>query len=124
MDKLTINSPTTLCVPNYDEEVDVGLIYHIAYPVVAASTNGEAPAELVVATTRPETIPGDVAVAIHPDDPRYARLHGASVQHPLTGHHLPIILDTELVDLSIGTAAVKITPGKRSIYLSFATLPC
>jgi valyl-tRNA synthetase len=64
---------------------------------------------IVVATTRPETMLGDTAVAVHPDDPRYARLVGKTVELPLTGRRIPVIAD-EHVDPSFGTGAVKVTP--------------
>ena len=60
-------------------------------------------AEVVVATTRLETMLGDVAVAVHPDDPRYTHLHGRALQHPLcTSRLLPIVMDTS-VNMTIGT---------------------
>ena len=64
---------------------------------------------LVIATTRPETIPGDTAVAIHPDDPRYAHLKDKKVIVPLIGRSIPIILDA-YVDMDFGTGALKVTP--------------
>lgn len=67
--------------------------------------------EVVIATTRPETMIGDTAVAVHPEDPRYAHLHGKFVFHPtIVGKKIPIILDAVLVDMSFGTGCVKITP--------------
>ncbi|MBY0371823.1 valine--tRNA ligase, partial [bacterium] len=65
---------------------------------------------LIVATTRPETLLGDVAVAIHPDDPRYTAWKGKKVRIPLLGREIPVIEDT-YVDLEFGTGALKITPG-------------
>jgi valyl-tRNA synthetase len=53
---------------------------------------------------------GDTAVAIHPEDPRYAHLHGKYVVHPFQGRKIPIVLDATLVDMTFGTGAVKITP--------------
>jgi valyl-tRNA synthetase len=64
---------------------------------------------IVVATTRPETMLGDTAVAVHPDDPRYARLVGKTVELPLTGRRIPVIADDH-VDPAFGTGAVKVTP--------------
>jgi valyl-tRNA synthetase len=61
-------------------------------------------------TTRPETMLGDTAVAVHPDDPRYQHLIGATAIIPLVGREIPIIADRELVDPSLGTGAVKVTP--------------
>jgi len=64
---------------------------------------------LVVATTRPETLLGDTAVMVHPEDPRYLALHGAHIVLPLTGRQVPIITD-DYVDLAFGTGVVKVTP--------------
>ena len=64
---------------------------------------------LVVATTRPETMLGDTAAMVHPDDPRYAALHGASVELPLSGRRIPLITD-DYVDRAFGTGVVKVTP--------------
>jgi valyl-tRNA synthetase len=64
----------------------------------------------VVATTRPETMLGDTAVAVHPEDPRYRHLIGSRVAVPLTGRTVPIIGDAELVSMEFGTGAVKVTP--------------
>jgi valyl-tRNA synthetase len=85
-----------------NEEKD-GSLWSIRYP---ASDGGEG---LVVATTRPETMLGDVAVAVHPDDERYQHLIGKTVKLPLTGREIPVIADT-YVELEFGTGAVKITP--------------
>lgn len=78
-------------------------LWEIAYPLA----NGEA--KLVVATTRPETMYGDVAVAVNPEDARYKQYIGQKVRLPLTGREIPIIAD-EYVDVSFGTGALKITP--------------
>jgi valyl-tRNA synthetase len=66
--------------------------------------------QLVVATTRPETMVGDTAVAVHPDDPRYQHLIGKEIALPLTGRRIPIIADGILVDMAFGSGAVKVTP--------------
>ncbi len=84
------------------EEVD-GHLYHIRYPYVGAE------GDIVVATTRPETMLGDTAVAINPDDERYAGLTAAQVTLPLMGRTIPIIRDS-YVDLEFGTGALKVTP--------------
>ena len=63
-----------------------------------------------VATTRLETMLGDAAVVVHPDDPRYTDVVGKHAVHPIDGRLLPIIADAELVDMEMGTGAVKITP--------------
>uniref|UniRef100_A0A9J7YGV6 Valine--tRNA ligase, mitochondrial n=1 Tax=Cyprinus carpio carpio TaxID=630221 RepID=A0A9J7YGV6_CYPCA len=65
--------------------------------------------EVAVSTTRPETMLGDVAIAVHPDDPRYKDLHGKHCRHPFTERLLPIITDS-MVDVTFGTGAVKVTP--------------
>ena len=64
---------------------------------------------VVVATTRPETMLGDAAVAVHPDDERYAVLHGKFIELPLTGRRIPIVVD-DYVDQEFGSGCVKITP--------------
>ncbi|MBI3790566.1 MAG: valine--tRNA ligase [Gemmatimonadetes bacterium] len=79
-------------------------IYHVAYPVV-----GEPGRSLVIATTRPETMFADVAVAVHPEDERYADLVGRTVTLPLVGIDIPVIADA-YVDRAFGTGALKITP--------------
>ena len=65
--------------------------------------------EIIVSTTRPETIPGDVAIAINPEDPKYRSFHGRFVQHPIHKTKMPIICDS-YADMSFGTGALKITP--------------
>ena len=70
---------------------------------------GDGDDAVVVATTRVETMLGDTAVAVHPDDPRYARLVGTTVELPLTGRHIPVVADPH-VDPEFGTGAVKVTP--------------
>ena len=84
-------------------ETEQGHLWEISYPLV-----GEAGA-IIVATTRPETIFGDVAIAVHPSDKKYSELIGKTVMIPLSGRQIPIISD-EYVDKSFGTGAVKITP--------------
>lgn len=80
-----------------------GHMWEISYPL-----KGESGA-IIVATTRPETIFGDVAIAVHPDDHKYSELVGKTVIIPLSGREIPIIAD-EYVDKNFGTGAVKITP--------------
>jgi valyl-tRNA synthetase len=85
-----------------------GSLWEIKYPVVGA--DGKDTGEfLTVATTRPETMLGDVAVAIHPEDERYLHWHGKSLRLPLTNREIPIVLD-EWVSRDFGTGAVKVTP--------------
>ena len=93
-----------LKVPGYEKTVEFGVLTSFAYPLDGSD------GEIVVATTRPETMLGDAAVAVHPDDARYAHLIGTHVVHPLDGRKLPIIGDADLVDMAFGTGAVKITP--------------
>lgn len=65
----------------------------------------------MIATTRPETMLGDTAIAVHPDDARYTHLHGKFAVHPFVpARRLPIITDAAAVDMAFGTGAVKITP--------------
>jgi len=88
------------------EHEDVkGKLYHLQYPLA-----GDPQTTLTVATTRPETMLGDTAVAVHPGDPRYRHLIGQKVRLPLTTREIPIVGDSILVDLEFGTGAVKITP--------------
>ena len=89
----------------YYEEIS-GHLWTIKYPV-ADSLGGEV---LHIATTRPETMLGDTAVAVHPDDSRYKHLIGHEVELPLTGRRIPIIADGMLVDPAFGTGVVKVTP--------------
>jgi valyl-tRNA synthetase len=84
-------------------EEEKGSLWHLRYPL------SEGPGYLVVATTRPETMLGDAAVAVHPDDERYRHLVGRKVRLPLTERELPIIADA-YVDPTFGSGCVKITP--------------
>ena len=88
------------------EEED-GHLWHIRYPLCDSPAGG--PEWVVVATTRPETMLGDVAVAVHPDDPRYADLVGRRVELPLAGRTIPIVADESVVP-EFGTGCLKITP--------------
>ncbi|MCB1866301.1 MAG: valine--tRNA ligase [Chromatiales bacterium] len=82
---------------------DNGYLWHLRYPLADGS------GQLVVATTRPETMLGDTAVAVHPEDERYQALIGREVELPLTGRRIPVIADT-YVDPTFGSGCVKITP--------------
>ncbi len=86
-----------------NEEGANGEMFEFAYEV-------EGGGEIVVATTRPETMLGDTAIAVHPDDPRYLAMHGKRVKHPFAGRTFPIVTDAILVDPKFGTGAVKVTP--------------
>ena len=86
-----------------------GSLWHLRYPLEDGAQSADGASYLVVATTRPETLLGDAAVAVHPEDPRYQHLVGARVTLPLTGRSPPIIAD-DYVDPAFGTGCVKITP--------------
>ena len=87
-----------------NEEGANGEMFEFAYEVEGSDE------EIVVATTRPETMLGDTAVAVHPDDARYTHLHGKKLVHPFVDRRVPIITDAILVDPKFGTGAVKVTP--------------
>lgn len=99
-DPVLLTAISDLEVLNQEED---GKMWHIRYPLVDSSDY------LIVATTRPETLLGDVAVAVHPDDERYQALIGKHVKLPLTDRTIPIIADN-YVDPLFGTGCVKITP--------------
>jgi valyl-tRNA synthetase len=84
-----------------------GSLWHLRYPLTPGE--GESVDHLVVATTRPETMLGDTAVAVNPADPRYAHLVGRTIDLPLVGRQIPIVAD-EHVDPAFGTGCVKVTP--------------
>ncbi|MFP4623158.1 MAG: valine--tRNA ligase [Gemmatimonadota bacterium] len=104
---------TALSNEEAEPEETGGRLYHIRYPLTGAGAGlprlPDGRPYLVVATTRPETMLGDTAVAIHPGDERYARLVGSDVELPLTGRTIPVIED-DWVDPEFGTGAVKVTP--------------
>ncbi|KAF2266081.1 valyl-tRNA synthetase [Lojkania enalia] len=97
---------TLLDVPNYDRKVEFGVITYFKYPI-----DGSENEFIEVATTRPETMLGDTAIAVHPEDPRYKHLleKKAKARHPFIDRLLPIVGDT-YVEQEFGTGAVKITP--------------
>ncbi|MEK6742754.1 MAG: valine--tRNA ligase [Nitrospirota bacterium] len=96
---------TALSDIEVEHEDEKGKLYHISYPL-----SNDHSIRLTVATTRPETMLGDTAVAVHPLDPRYKALIGKTVDLPLTNRKIPIVGDSILVDLEFGTGAVKVTP--------------
>lgn len=100
---MELSEQTMLPVPGYDNKVEFGTMLTFAYPIEGHD------GEVVVSTTRPETMLGDVAIAVHPDDPRYQAVHGKQCRHPFTNRLLPIITDS-MVDMELGTGAVKVTP--------------
>jgi valyl-tRNA synthetase len=94
---------TSISDAEVEYEEKNSFFYYLRYPLADQSGS------LILATTRPETLLGDTAVAVHPDDERYRHLIGQSVILPLTGRTIPIIADT-YVDRDFGTGVVKITP--------------
>ncbi|KYR02811.1 hypothetical protein DLAC_00277 [Tieghemostelium lacteum] len=109
VDHMTIEKPTQLKLKTREKTIEVGVIYNIRYKVIQ-NDGEEVLDDLIVSTTRPETIFGDTAVAIHPQDARYLKYHNRKVQHPFLPKQLPIVLDSILVDMKLGTGVVKITP--------------
>jgi len=103
VDKVELTGRTLMSVPGYKDKVEFGVIVSFAYKVEDSDD------EIVVATTRLETMLGDTAVAVHPEDPRYKHLHGKFVKHPFVDRRIPIVQDT-FVERDFGTGAVKITP--------------
>ncbi|MGE6320723.1 valine--tRNA ligase [Pseudomonas oryzihabitans] len=93
-------------VESHDEK---GHLWHLRYPLADGARTAEGMDHLVVATTRPETLLGDAAVAVHPEDPRYKDLIGQYVELPLVGRRIPIVGD-DYCDPEFGTGCVKITP--------------
>lgn len=107
VNKIELTGRTFLSVPNYAEKVEFGVLHMFAYRIEDPDPDG--PKEIIVATTRIETMLGDTAVAVHPNDARYKSLHGKFAQHPFVNRRIPIILD-DYVEMDFGTGAVKITP--------------
>ncbi|XP_041963961.1 valine--tRNA ligase isoform X1 [Alosa sapidissima] len=103
VDKKELTGRTLLPVPGYKEKVEFGVLVSFSYKIEGSDE------EVVVATTRIETMLGDTAVAVHPNDPRYQHLKGKLVLHPFSERRMPIVFD-EFVDMAFGTGAVKITP--------------
>jgi valyl-tRNA synthetase len=100
-----VDGPTRLSVPGYDGQVLVGVMHRFNYPLDGTDPSAVIP----VATTRLETIVGDVAIAVHPEDSRYQHVVGRHAVHPFTGRRMPIVAD-RAVRPELGTGAVKITP--------------
>ncbi|MDP6968461.1 MAG: valine--tRNA ligase [Gammaproteobacteria bacterium] len=90
-------------------EDEAGHLWHMRYPLADGATTANGDNFIVVATTRPETMLGDAAVAVHPEDERYQHLVGKFVELPLVGRRIPVIAD-DYVDQEFGTGCVKITP--------------
>ena len=106
VDHMELDGPTPIKVPNYPQPVEFGVIHSFAYKLADDPST-----EVVVATTRIETMLGDVAVAVHPSDARYSALHGRLLVHPfIEGRQVRVVADGKLVDMAFGTGAVKVTP--------------
>ena len=99
-----VNCHTALSDIEVEHEDTPGHLWYVRYPVV-----GEEDTYLTIATTRPETIPGDTAVAVNPEDERYAKLIGKTLRLPILNREISVIADS-YVDTKFGTGAVKITP--------------
>ncbi len=95
---------TALADDESEHEANEGSLWHVRYPVM-----GRLGEFVEVATTRPETLPGDTAVAVNPKDERYTHLHGAKVILPLSNREIPVVVD-DYVEREFGTGVVKITP--------------
>jgi valyl-tRNA synthetase len=108
LDYLDLEGPEDLQLPGQVAAVEFGRLHAFAYPLSNGPVGSQS--DIVVSTTRLETMLGDVAVVVHPDDLRYKSLIGHTVTHPLDGRQLPIIGDAEIVDMGLGSGAVKITP--------------
>lgn len=93
-------------VENHDE---AGFMWHLRYPLADGAKTADGKDYLIVATTRPETMLGDTAVAVHPEDERYKSLIGTFIDLPLVNRRIPIVSD-DYVDQEFGTGCVKITP--------------
>ena len=104
---IDLTGPTMMTVPGHDpnKKYEFGVLIHFSYRVKGTDEFIE------VATTRLETMLGDVAVAVHPNDPRYKHLHGKELEHPfIKDRKMFVITDDILVNMDFGTGAVKITP--------------
>jgi len=105
---------TALSDIEVEHEEEIGKLWHIQYPVKGPGPKESKKGEfIIVATTRPETMLGDTAVAVHPEDERYKKLIGKTLILPLTGREIPVVAD-EAVDRTFGTGAVKVTPAHDS----------
>jgi valyl-tRNA synthetase len=100
------NDQTVLSDLEVEKTPQAGKLYYLRYPLKGEDAGGRS---VTVATTRPETMLGDTAVAVNPDDERYSDLIGATLSLPLAGREIPVVAD-EFVDPAFGTGAVKVTP--------------
>jgi valyl-tRNA synthetase len=104
---------TALSDIEVEDEPSEGRLYHIAYPVDGAEE------DIMIATTRPETLLADTAVAVHPKDKRYKKFLGKTAILPLLGRKIPIVAD-EVVDREFGTGALKVTPAHDAVDFEIA----
>jgi valyl-tRNA synthetase len=110
IEEIEIKEPPLKYKTPRNVNVDLGIMYEIAYLIVNTGIDMDQKiTKIIVSTTRPETIFGDVAVAVNPLDPRYQGLEGTMLQIPLSGRTIPLIYD-EMATIGMGTGAVKITP--------------
>ncbi len=100
---------TALSDLEVDHQEEDGFLWHVRYPLIDAS-GAEAGAYITIATTRPETIVADTAIAVHPDDERYKNVIGTKVRLPIIGREL-IIVGDEAIEKEFGSGALKVTPG-------------
>lgn len=103
VENIELKGPTKIKVPGYERVIQFGQITDIVYKVIDSND------EIIVSTTRPETLLGDVAIAVNPNDPRYSAYRNKFVWHPFRKCEIPIVFD-DTVDSEFGSGAVKITP--------------
>lgn len=117
VDMVDVNQQSFRTLPGRSEKVKVGVMHSFAYPWTIDYTTDSK--ELVVSTTRPETVFGDVALAVHPNDERYNAYIGRYVMHPFTLRNIPVIA-SHYVDPHMGTGVLKVTPGHDRIDYAIA----
>uniref|UniRef100_A0A8C5MKW8 Valine--tRNA ligase, mitochondrial n=1 Tax=Leptobrachium leishanense TaxID=445787 RepID=A0A8C5MKW8_9ANUR len=109
----SLTGKTYITVPGYERKVPFGVLYSFSY----RTEDGDE--EITVATTRPETMLGDTAVAVHPEDSRHQRFSGKKLRHPFSGQLIPIVAHG-LVNPEFGTGAVKVTPAHSPVDFEMA----
>jgi len=111
VDKTPLKGRTLLSVPGYKDKIEFGTLTSFAYRIAESKdSDKETGEEIIIATTRPETMLGDVAIAVHPKDARYTHLVGKYAIHPFITSRKLIIVADEMCEMEFGTGAVKITP--------------
>jgi valyl-tRNA synthetase len=106
VDNTELSGRTLLDVPGYDRKVEFGVLISFKYPIKDSDET------ITVATTRIETMLGDTAIAVHPDDSRYTHLVGKLAVHPLIENRLLKIISDPYVEMDFGSGAVKLTPAQ------------